>query len=70
MYPGTSISGGERWAVFAQRGADRVERWFDSKTKAEEFADLLENEGFSQIQFELLPRISSVRNLLQDRGVA
>lgn len=70
MYPATSISGGERWAVFAQRGQQIVERWFDSKRDAEDFADHLENNGFSQIGIDLLPRLASIRQMLQDRGVA
>lgn len=70
MYPATSISGGERWAVFARSGERIVERWFDSKTDAEDFADSLENNGFSQIGIDLLPRLASIREMLKDRGVA
>ncbi len=70
MYPATSLSGGERWAVFARDGQKIVERWFDSKSAAEDFADCLENSGFSQIGIDLLPRLASIRQMLEDRGVA
>mgnify|MGYP007059379546 CR=1 FL=1 len=70
MHPATSISGGERWAVFAARKRQTVERWFDSKRDAEDFADYLENSGFGQIRVELLPRLAPISEMLKDRGVA
>ncbi|MDA7980901.1 MAG: hypothetical protein MPJ50_19275 [Pirellulales bacterium] len=70
MYPATSISGGERWAVIAHRGPQIMERWFDSKDEAVDFADILENSGFEDIAVDLLPQLAPIRDMLKDRGVA